>query len=97
MEKLLSDMKEELLARRIRRVTFICGKEGVYPGYFTFRGPSYEEDESIRHMEPALAFQLELGRLSKFKIKPVFTENRNIHVCEAIGKGPENDKAVDKR
>ncbi|KAJ5287104.1 Acetyl-CoA carboxylase [Penicillium angulare] len=97
MEKLLSDTKEELLARRIRRVTFICGKEGVYPGYFTFRGPLYEEDLSIRHNEPALAFQLELGRMSKFKIKPVFTENRNIHVYEALGKGPENDKAVDKR
>ncbi|TQB75086.1 acetyl-coenzyme-A carboxylase [Monascus purpureus] len=93
----LANFKEELLARRIRRVTFICGKNGVYPGYFTFRGPKYEEDESIRHSEPALAFQLELGRLSKFRIKPVFTENHNIHVYEAIGKGPENDKAVDKR
>lgn len=97
MQKLLADAKDELLSRRVRRVTFICGKNGVYPGYFTFRGPTYEEDESIRHSEPALAFQLELGRLSKFKIKPVFTENRNIHVYEAIGKGPENDKAVDKR
>ncbi|KAJ6098906.1 hypothetical protein N7467_000441 [Penicillium canescens] len=97
MQKMLADCKDELLARRIRRVTFICGKQGVYPGYFTFRGPHYEEDLSIRHSEPALAFQLELGRLSKFNIKPVFTENRNIHVYEAIGKGPENDKAIDKR
>ncbi|KXG54596.1 ATP-grasp fold, subdomain 1 [Penicillium griseofulvum] len=97
MKQLLADNKDELLARRIRRVTFICGKQGVYPGYFTFRGPNYEEDLSIRHSEPALAFQLELGRLSKFNIKPVFTENRNIHVYEAIGKGPENDKAIDKR
>ncbi|PLB47135.1 hypothetical protein P170DRAFT_363677 [Aspergillus steynii IBT 23096] len=94
---LLADVKEELLARRVRRVTFICGKNGIYPGYYTFRGPLYQEDESIRHSEPALAFQLELSRLSKFRIKPVFTENRNIHVYEAIGKGPENDKAVDKR
>ena len=98
MNKLVQDCKEELVARRVRRLTFICGhKDGTYPGYFTFRGPSYEEDMSIRHNEPALAFQLELGRLSKFKIKPVFTENRNIHVYEAIGKGPESDKVVDKR
>ncbi|KAL2005413.1 hypothetical protein VTN00DRAFT_2624 [Thermoascus crustaceus] len=98
INNLIAEHKDEFLARRIRRVTFICGhKDGTYPGYFTFRGPSYQEDESIRHSEPALAFQLELGRLSKFKIKPVFTENRNIHVYEAIGKGPENDKAVDKR
>ncbi|EEA26014.1 acetyl-coenzyme-A carboxylase [Talaromyces marneffei ATCC 18224] len=97
--EIIAAHKEDLLARGIRRVTFICGhKDGSYPGYFTFRGPLYDEDESIRHSEPALAFQLELGRLSKFKIKPVFTQNRNIHVYEAIGKGPEVDRTtVDKR
>ncbi|KAF4635320.1 hypothetical protein G7Y89_g2785 [Cudoniella acicularis] len=85
--------KEELLARRIRRLTFICGhRDGSYPGYFTFRGPEYEEDQSIRHIEPALAFQHELGRLSRFRIKPVFTENRNIHIFEAVGKEVEGDK-----
>ena len=96
--KLVEEYKPELLARRVRRLTFIAGhRDGSYPGYYTFRGPSYEEDASIRHNEPALAFQLELGRLSKFKIKPVFTENRNIHVYEAHGKGSESDKVVDKR
>ncbi|KAK4693321.1 acetyl-CoA carboxylase / biotin carboxylase 1, partial [Lecanoromycetidae sp. Uapishka_2] len=95
---IINDYKSELLLRRVRRITFICGhKDGTYPGYFTFRGPTYLEDDSIRHIEPALAFQLELGRLSKFRIKPVFTENRNIHVYEALGKGAESDKAVDKR
>ncbi|KKY14001.1 putative acetyl- carboxylase [Diplodia seriata] len=90
---IVNDYKEELLARRVRRVTFICGhKDGTYPGYYTFRGPLYDEDASIRHIEPALAFQLELGRLNKFNIKPVFTENRNIHIYEAVGKGAENDK-----
>lgn len=90
---IVKDYKEELLARRIRRLTFICGhKDGSDPGYYTFRGPEYEEDQSIRHSEPALAFQLELGRLSKFNIKPVFTENRNIHIYEAIGKDVQSDK-----
>ena len=85
--------KDELIARRVRRLTFLCGhKDGTYPGYYTFRGPTYQEDKSIRHIEPALAFQLELHRLSKFHIKPVFTENRNIHMYEAIGKNAENDK-----
>ena len=90
---IVQEYKEDLLHHRIRRITFICGhKDGTYPGYYTFRGPHYEEDDSIRHVEPALAFQLELGRLSKFNIKPVFTENRNIHVYEAVGKGAESDK-----
>ncbi|TVY18618.1 Acetyl-CoA carboxylase [Lachnellula arida] len=90
---IVNDYKEELLARRIRRITFICGhKDGSYPGYYTFRGPEYEEDQSIRNSEPALAFQLELGRLSKFRTKPVFTENRNIHIYEAVGKEVESDR-----
>jgi len=96
LERLLpivQDYKEEMLARRVRRLTFICGhKDGTYPGYYTFRGPAYEEDTSIRHIEPAVAFQLELGRLANFNVKPVFTENRNIHVYEAVGKNAENDK-----
>ena len=96
ISEIVDTYKEELFARNVRRLTFVCGHNGVsYPGYFTFRAPSFEEDESIRHIEPALAFQLELGRLSNFKIKPVFTENRNIHVYEAIGKGSGIDKVVD--
>ncbi|WEW57838.1 acetyl-coenzyme-A carboxylase [Emydomyces testavorans] len=98
LNKIVADIKEELLTRRIRRLTFVCGHgDGTYPGYFTFRGPSYNEDESIRHSEPALAFQLELGRLSKFNTRPVFTENRNIHVYEAVGKRPAKEEAADKR
>jgi acetyl-CoA carboxylase/biotin carboxylase 1 len=90
---LVKQFKDELFARRVRRLTFICGRnDGSYPGYFTFRGPLYVEDDSIRHIEPSLAFQLELGRLSKFKIKPVFTENKNIHVYEGIGKDVESDR-----
>lgn len=90
---IVNDFKEEMLSRRVRRLTFICGhKDGTYPGYYTFRGPTYEEDSSIRHIEPALAFQLELTRLAKFNIKPVFTENRSIHMYEAVGKNAETDK-----
>ncbi|KAI1496901.1 acetyl-CoA carboxylase [Biscogniauxia marginata] len=93
LRTLIEASKTELLAHGVRRVTFICGhNDGSYPGYYTFRGPRYVEDDSIRHSEPALAFQLELGRLSKFKISPVFTENKNIHVYEGVGKGVETDK-----
>ncbi|KAK3720002.1 acetyl-coenzyme-A carboxylase [Vermiconidia calcicola] len=93
LKPIVDDHKGEMLARRVRRLTFICGhNDGTYPGYYTFRGPHYEEDKSIRHIEPALAFQLELGRLAKFHIKPVFTENRNIHMYEAVGKNAENDR-----
>ena len=39
-----------------------------------------------------MAFQLELGRLANFDIKPIFTNNRNIHVYDAIGKNAPSDK-----
>ncbi|KAG0634358.1 acetyl-CoA carboxylase [Tuber brumale] len=90
---LVADYKDELLSRNVRRTTFICGhRDGSYPGYFTFRGPEYREEQSIRHIEPALAFQLELGRLSNFTIKLVFTKNGNIHVYEAYCKEVQRDK-----
>ncbi|KAI0901591.1 acetyl-CoA carboxylase [Annulohypoxylon nitens] len=89
----IDSLKFELLNHRVRRVTFVCGhNDGSYPGYYTFRAPEFVEDDSIRHVEPALAFQLELARLAKFKISPVFTENKNIHVYEGIGKGVDTDK-----
>ncbi|ODQ82475.1 hypothetical protein BABINDRAFT_30653 [Babjeviella inositovora NRRL Y-12698] len=93
IQEILEDLMDDLVATSIRRITFVLGNNvGSYPRYFTFRGPSYLEDMAIRHIEPALAFQLELGRLSNFNIKPIFTENRNIHVYEAIGKNSDVDK-----
>ncbi|KAI1384404.1 acetyl-CoA carboxylase [Hypoxylon trugodes] len=90
---IIDPLKHELVNHRVRRVTFVCGhNDGAYPGYYTFRAPDFIEDSSIRHVEPALAFQLELARLAKFKISPVFTENKNIHVYEAVGKGVDTDK-----
>lgn len=94
LNRILADSKDELVATSIRRITFFfASNDGSYPKYYTFRGPAYLEDETIRHIEPALAYQLELGRLSNFNIKPVFTDNRNIHVYQAVGK----NSAVDKR
>ena len=97
INSIVESYKEEL-ATTVKRLTFIAGhSDGTYPGYYTFRYPHFREDESIRHIEPALAFQLELVRLQNFKFKPVFTENRNIHVYEAIGNAAQNQQNVDKR
>ncbi|ODV93626.1 hypothetical protein PACTADRAFT_51402 [Pachysolen tannophilus NRRL Y-2460] len=95
LHETLSDFKADLNACSIRRVTFFFSdRPGSYPKYYTFKVPNFTEDEVIRHIEPALAYQLELGRLSNFNIRPVFTDNRNIHVYEAIGK---NSSGLDKR
>ena len=74
---------DDISKRGIRRVTFLVCRKDVYPSYFTFRqatpssGP-WEEEEKIRNIEPALASQLELGRLSNFNITPIFVDNRQI-------------------
>lgn len=92
VSEVISDFTEEFGKRGIRRVTFTTSrKEDNYPRYYTFRGPTYLEDPSIRHIEPALAFQLELSRMSNFNIQPVFTDNRNVHVYKAEGKDVPSD------
>lgn len=93
IQEILDEAQEELKAAAIRRITFVFGTTaGSYPKYYTFTAPSFTENKVIRHIEPALAFQLELGKLENFNIKPIFTDNRNIHVYEAIGKNALADK-----
>ncbi|EGW34547.1 uncharacterized protein SPAPADRAFT_134536 [Spathaspora passalidarum NRRL Y-27907] len=90
---ILDEYKQDLKNAGIRRITFVFAhKIGTYPKYYTFTGPDYVENKVIRHIEPALAFQLELSRLANFDIKPIFTDNRNIHVYEAVGKNAPADK-----
>lgn len=91
--EILDVNKQDLVNAGIRRITFMFSvKDGSYPKYYTFNGPNYDENKTIRHIEPACAFQLELGRMSNFNIKPIFTENRNIHVYEGVSKTSPLDK-----
>lgn len=79
-----------LSRRGIKRVTFKICRKGQYPSYFTMRknaeSRAWEEVLAIRDIEPALAFQLELQRLSNFNLTPCPTENRQIHIYYAEGK-----------
>ncbi|MBW0484104.1 hypothetical protein O181_023819 [Austropuccinia psidii MF-1] len=86
-----------LTRRGITRVTFKICRKGQYPSYFTLRKDVskgiWEEAVAIRDIEPALAFQLELSRLSNFHLTPCPTENRQIHIYYAEGK----ENAADSR
>lgn len=93
VEEVIEDFREELASAGVRRITFVFAhKIGLYPKYYTFTAPEYKENKVIRHIEPALAFQLELGKLDNFDIQPIFTDNRNIHVYQAVGKNAPSDK-----
>ncbi|KAJ2234840.1 acetyl-coenzyme-A carboxylase [Coemansia sp. RSA 485] len=71
----------------IRRLTYVLQRSGQHPGTFTFReNLDYAEDKTIRHIEPGLAYQLELPRLSNFDIRPCFNDNRQLHIYHGISK-----------
>ncbi|GAA5834604.1 hypothetical protein JCM3766R1_003613 [Sporobolomyces carnicolor] len=77
----------------MRRLTLLVCREGQYPSYYTLRKQdgTWKELETIRDIEPALAFQLELGRLSNFHLEPCPAENRQIHIYYATAKGNSSD------
>lgn len=75
--------KEILKDKGIRRITYLLSdcKQGMMPWFFTFRArDDFEEDSIYRHLEPALAFQLEVNRLRNFDLETIPTTNHNIHL-----------------
>jgi acetyl-CoA carboxylase/biotin carboxylase 1 len=76
----------------LRRISIVVCRDNQLPDYYTFRErENYQEDQTIRHIEPAMAYQLELARLSNFDIKPCFIENRQMHVYYAVAKENPSD------
>ncbi|KAI8984589.1 acetyl-CoA carboxylase [Mycotypha africana] len=76
----------------LRRISVIVCRPDQWPDYYTFReSQDYEEDETIRHIEPAMAYQLELARLSNFNIQPVTIETRQLYVYYAVAKENPSD------
>ena len=87
LEPFIHDAQAVLRGKFLRRVTFLVEKKRQNPSFFTFRERSdYSEDPVIRHLEPALAYQLELYRLSNFDIKASLLENRALHLYYGEGK-----------
>jgi acetyl-CoA carboxylase/biotin carboxylase 1 len=82
-----------LRERGIRRISFLGFREGSLPSIYTFRERNnYVEDQTIRHIEPATAYQLELARLSNFSITPLFIENQHLSIYHGIGKENNDDQ-----
>ena len=72
----------------MRRVTVVEIRGEQYPNYFTFRERlAWQEDSIYRHLEPPLAFHLELIRLSNYKITYLPTANRQVHLYFAEEQG----------
>ena len=82
-----------LKRRGVRRVSVFLCRPGQYPVYFTLRDFDgvWGEEQAIRNIEPALAFQLELSRLSNYNLKPCFGESKQIHIYHAIARENQLD------
>ncbi|KIJ20620.1 hypothetical protein PAXINDRAFT_165527 [Paxillus involutus ATCC 200175] len=89
----VNERNAALVKRGVRRVTIIICKRGQYPMYFTMRGADgvWVEEQAIRNIEPALAFQLDLSRLSNYKLTPVFVETKQIHIYHAVARENQLD------
>ncbi|KAF7294479.1 hypothetical protein MKEN_01440400 [Mycena kentingensis (nom. inval.)] len=89
-----TNKQSDTLARRgVRRISFLICRKGQYPVYFTLRraNDQWGEEQAIRNIEPALAFQLELSRLSKYNLKPCFVETKQIHIYHAVAQENQLD------
>lgn len=92
--QLSNERSESLTKHGVRRLSFLLCRKGQYPYYFTLRdmGGQWCEEEAIRNIEPALAYQLELNRLSNYKITPCFADARQVHIYHAVGRENQSDQ-----
>ncbi|VDC06097.1 unnamed protein product [Peniophora sp. CBMAI 1063] len=89
----VNERKAQIKARGVRRVSVMICRRGQYPEYYTLRdfNGEWREEEAIRNIEPATAFQLELSRLSNYNLEPVFVENKQIHVYHGVARENQLD------
>lgn len=57
----------------------------------------FQEDRIYRHLEPALAFQLELNRMRNFDLKAVPCENHKMHLYLGAARVQEGAEVTDYR
>ncbi|KAK0238625.1 acetyl CoA carboxylase [Armillaria nabsnona] len=89
----INGQRETLARRGVRRVSVLLCRQGQYPVYVTLREVDgvWGEEQAIRNIEPALAFQIELSRLKNYILKPVFIESKQIHMYHAIARENQLD------
>jgi acetyl-CoA carboxylase / biotin carboxylase 1 len=92
----VAEHRKTLGHRGVRRVSIVICRRGQYPVYFTLRESdgAWGEEQAIRNVEPALAFQLELSRLSNYNLTPCFVEAKQIHIYHGIARENQLDNRL---
>ena len=87
-----------LVERGIRRITFVVMFEHQHPKFFTYRSrDQFHEDRIYRHLEPALAFQLEINRLRTYELEALPTANQKMHLYLGKAKVAKGQEVTDYR
>ncbi|EFX86656.1 hypothetical protein DAPPUDRAFT_222043 [Daphnia pulex] len=87
-----------LIERGIRRITFVVLFRRQHPKFFTFRArDNFNEDRIYRHLEPALAFQLEINRLRTYELEALPTSNQKMHLYLGKAKVAKGQEVTDYR
>uniref|UniRef100_A0A8D1HH58 Acetyl-CoA carboxylase 1 n=1 Tax=Sus scrofa TaxID=9823 RepID=A0A8D1HH58_PIG len=90
--------KNILMDHGLRRITFLLVQEKEFPKFFTFRArDKFAEDRIYRHLEPALAFQLELSRLRNFDVTAMPCANHKMHLYLGAARVQEGAEVTDHR
>ena len=87
-----------LVDRGIRRITFVVLYRRQHPKFFTYRArDNFNEDRIYRHLEPALAFQLEINRLRTYELEALPTSNQKMHLYLGKAKVAKGQEVTDYR
>uniref|UniRef100_G3TBG5 acetyl-CoA carboxylase n=1 Tax=Loxodonta africana TaxID=9785 RepID=G3TBG5_LOXAF len=90
--------RNSLVGCGLRRITFLIAQKKEFPKFFTFRARhKFAEDRIYRHLEPALAFQLELSRMRNFDLTAVPSANHKMHLYLGSAKVKEGAEVTDHR
>lgn len=90
--------RPQLIERGIRRITFVVLFRRQHPKFFTFRSrDNFNEDRIYRHLEPALAFQLEINRLRTYELEALPTSNQKMHLYLGKAKVAKGQEVTDYR
>lgn len=84
-----------LTKAKVSRVTYLLCRKGQYPSFSTIRlqpDNTWAEEMQIRNIDPALAYQLELDRLThEFEITRVPVPSSTIHLFYGRAKSNSSD------
>nr|CAD7455142.1 unnamed protein product [Timema tahoe] len=90
--------QEELTKRGVRRITFLVLVRRQFPKFFTYRcRNNYAEDRIYRHLEPAMAFQLELNRMRTYDLEALPTSDQKMHLYLGKAKVAKGQPVTDYR